>query len=153
MRPRVDTLTDLDKERLVKAAMDVRRYAYAPYSGYKVGAAVRVRGGAVYSGCNVENAVHTPAVCAERNAVFKAISEGKRKFVAIAVATSNGAFPCGVCRQVLREFCRDLVILVADHRGRRVETSLARLLPQSFGPESVSGRVGGKARLPRQSRT
>ena len=125
-------------EQLVELAKDAMTRAYSPYSGYKVGAALLCADGSVYQGCNIENASFTPTVCAERTAVFKAVSEGKRNFTAIAVCGGKsgvitGPFPpCGVCRQVLREFCEDgFLIYIADAQGFQTVT-LADLLPYSF---------------------
>lgn len=133
-------LSQTEKEALVAAAVKARENSYSPYSGYKVGAAVLTATGKTYTGCNVENAVHAPAICAERVAIAKAVSEGERVFVAAAVATSNGAYPCGVCRQALREFCQNILVLVANAGGCWTEVVLTDLLPESFGPEDVQRR-------------
>ena len=125
----------MSPEELVARAALAREYAYAPYSGYHVGAALLTRSGRVYLGANVENAVYSLTVCAERTAVFKAVSEGEREFEAIAVVTPNGGSPCGACRQVLREFAPNLVVYIADADGNYRQTSVAELLPDSFGPE------------------
>lgn len=119
---------------LIQLALEMRERAYAPYSGYRVGAALLSASGRVFTGCNVENAVYPLGLCAERVAVFKAISEGERHFTAIAVATENGGTPCGACRQVLSEFAPDLRILLVDAQGAVRETSLRVLLPEPFGP-------------------
>ncbi|MCX7691294.1 cytidine deaminase [Thermoflexus sp.] len=119
---------------LVELAFLMRERAYAPYSGYRVGAALLSVSGQVFTGCNVENAVYPLGLCAERVAVFKAISEGEHRFTTIAIATENGGTPCGACRQVLSEFAPDLRILLVDARGTVRETSLRALLPEPFGP-------------------
>jgi cytidine deaminase len=113
--------------------------AYAPYSGYRVGAALLCADGTVYTGCNIENASYTPTVCAERTAFFKAITDGKREFTAIAVCGGKhgvleGFFPpCGVCRQVMREFCQDsFLVHMAGADGAIKSFTLAQLLPESF---------------------
>ncbi len=124
---------EFDHQALIRRAIEARERAYAPYSGYAVGAALLGKSGRVYTGCNVENAVYPLGMCAERVAVFKATSEGERDFVAIAVATENGGSPCGSCRQVLREFGADIVVLIADTAGAFRETTLEALLPDSFG--------------------
>ena len=125
--------------RLIGAAQTVRRHAYAPYSHYPVGAALLTRSGKIYTGVNVENAAFPSGMCAERVAVFKAVSEGERAFEAIAVVTENGGAPCGACRQVLAEFGTDLEVVVADASGRVVlEATLADLLPASCGPQSLA---------------
>jgi cytidine deaminase len=124
--------------RLVDRAIAARQRAYAPYSRYLVGAALLGRGGAIYDGCNVENAAYSGSICAERTAVVRAVAEGEREFDAIAVATENGGSPCGVCRQFLREFDHGhLRILIATPDGHYREHTLADLLPDSFGPEDL----------------
>jgi cytidine deaminase len=120
------------REKLVAQATQAREHAYAPYSGYSVGAALLGKSGRVYTGCNVENAVYPLVTCAERVAVVKAVSEGEREFVAIAVVTKNGGAPCGSCRQTVREFGEDIVVLIADTSGDCRETTIAELLPDSF---------------------
>ncbi len=129
-------MTDqISPEELVERALSARAHAYAPYSGYAVGAALLTASGRVYLGANVENAVYSLTICAERTAIFKAVSEGERAFEAMAVATSNGGSPCGACRQVLREFAPGLPLYIADEQGHYWQTSVAELLPDSFGPE------------------
>ncbi|MCS7251621.1 MAG: cytidine deaminase [Anaerolineae bacterium] len=123
---------------LVKLALQMRERAYAPYSGYRVGAALLAASGQVFTGCNVENAVYPLGLCAERVAVFKAISEGEHRFTTLAIATENGGTPCGACRQVLSEFAPDLRILLVDAKGTVRETSLRALLPEPFGPENIN---------------
>ena len=128
----------MTKEQLCELAKKAMSGAYAPYSGYWVGAALLCDDGTVYTGCNIENASYTPTVCAERTAFFKAVSDGKRAFSAIAICGGKegritGFFPpCGVCRQVMREFCKDdfTVYLIGD--GEVKERTLAQLLPDSF---------------------
>lgn len=124
-------------EDLVARAVSAQGFAYAPYSSYPVGAALLTRSGRVYQGANVENATYSLTVCAERIAVFKAVSEGEREFEAIAVVTLNGGSPCGACRQVLREFAPNLTVYIADSQGNYRQTSVAALLPDSFGPEHL----------------
>lgn len=132
------TLTDEAIATLVQTAIEASRNAYAPYSGYHVGAALRAKDGTVYSGCNVENAAYSPTICAERTALAKAVSEGRRAFDTLVVTTNNGGFPCGVCRQVLYEFAPDLRVIIADMEGQiRHDLSLAELLPHGFGPHSL----------------
>ena len=123
---------------LIEAALQVRQRAYAPYSHYKVGAALLTASGQVYLGCNVENAAYPTCMCAERVAIYKAVSEGELQFVAIVVATENGGTPCGSCRQVLAEFGLDTVVLIVDGQGVvRQETTVRVLLPGAFGPEDL----------------
>ena len=133
-------------EKLIEMAIEARRAAYAPYSGYRVGAALLTKSGKVYLGCNIENASYTPTVCAERVAVFKAVSEGEKEFAAIAVCGGNkeeieGGFPpCGVCRQVLREFCHpeELQVYLIEQGGAYKTVTLAELLPYGFGPDYMN---------------
>jgi cytidine deaminase len=117
---------------LIEVASNVRRNAYAPYSGYRVGAALLTVSGAVYAGCNVENASYGLSICAERSAAVKAISEGDGEFEAIAVVTDDGGSPCGACRQFLREFGEDIVIILADIQGKYTLTTIGELLPRAF---------------------
>ena len=130
--------------QLLALAKQAREQAYAPYSGVTVGAALETLAGKVYLGCNIENAAYGPTNCAERTAFFKAVSEGERQFRAIAVVggkdgAPEGFFPpCGVCRQVMREFCAgDFLIYLQGPDGTVKTMTLAELLPQSFGPENV----------------
>ena len=124
-------------DNLLKAAIEARERSYSPYSHYKVGAALLTTSGKIYTGCNIENAAYTPSNCAERTAIFKAVSEGERDFSAIAVATSNGGAPCGICRQVIREFAPNLSIIVGNLEGNYQVFTLSDLLPHSFGPEDL----------------
>jgi cytidine deaminase len=123
---------------LVEAARQARAHAYAPYSEYRVGAAVRTSSGLVFTGANVENAAYPSGMCAERVALYQAVSQGERDIEALAVVTENAGAPCGACRQVLAEFGATARILLADATGRiRIETSLPELLPRAFGPEDL----------------
>ena len=129
------TLTNDMRRQLIQLAQQVRDKAYAPYSNYRVGAALLTVSGRFFTGCNVENAAYPTGICAERVAVFKAVSEGERQFNAIAVVTSNGGTPCGSCRQVLAEFGLETVVLIADAEGKLCqECRLSELLPGAFGP-------------------
>lgn len=131
-------LTDDSREKLVQIASEARNWAYAPYSNYLVGASVLTQSGRIYDGVNVENAAYPVAMCAERVALFKAISEGEKQFQALAVVTRNGGTPCGSCRQVLAEFGLDTIILVANESGKVLhEAPLRELLPDSFGPAQL----------------
>lgn len=133
-------------EELVHLAIEARDHAYVPYSHFSVGAALLTSGGTVYQGCNIENAAYTPSNCAERTAFFKAVYEGERSFSAIAVvggaegqAISDWCAPCGVCRQVMREFCdpdRFCIILARSEHEYR-STLLREILPESFGPDTL----------------
>ena len=132
-------ITDELKEKLVQAAIDVRQWAYAPYSGYRVGAALLADSGEIYDGVNVENAAFPTGTCAERAAIFTAVSQGERQFSAIAVVSSNGGAPCGACRQVLAEFGLDTIVFVADDQGKiQQETTVNELLPGAFGPGDLT---------------
>lgn len=130
-------ITDDQRKRLIEAAIDVRQHAYAPYSNYLVGAAILVEGDRIFSGVNVENASYGLTICAERTAVFKAISEGFQKILAVAVVTENGGSPCGACRQVLIEFAADVPVWLLGPDGHGRETTLHSLLPDHFGPEHL----------------
>jgi len=128
-------LTNELRTRLIQLALEARERAYAPYSNYQVGAALVTPSGRYFTGANVENAAYPTSMCAERVAIFKAVSEGKREFVALAVVTNNGGTPCGACRQVMAEFGLDTVVLIADAEGNlRQEARLSELLPGAFGP-------------------
>lgn len=134
----------MNEKELCKEAIDAMKNAYAPYSGYKVGAALLTEKGKLFAGCNIENAAYTPTVCAERVALFNAISSGERNFTAIAVAGGkdgviSGAFPpCGVCRQVMAEFCApDFTVLVVTGEGSYKKYTLNELFPQAFTPKNI----------------
>jgi cytidine deaminase len=127
-------------DELIAGAAAARERAYAPYSKFKVGAALKGKSGRVYAGCNVENAVNGSSICAERTAIFKAVSEGEREFEAIAVVTENGASPCGGCRQVMMEFAPDMAVIIADTQGRSRFTTVRDLLPDGFTPEHLPRR-------------
>jgi cytidine deaminase len=127
-------------DELIASAAAARERAYAPYSKFKVGAALKGKSGRVYAGCNVENAVNGSSICAERTAIFKAVSEGEREFEAIAVVTENGASPCGGCRQVMMEFAPDMAVIIADTQGRARFTTVRDLLPDGFTPEHLPRR-------------
>jgi cytidine deaminase len=131
-------LTDKERRALIDLANEARRRAYTPYSNYPVGAALRTKSGRIFTGCNVENAAYPTGMCAERIAIFKAISEGEREFEVIAVVTSNGGSPCGGCRQVMAEFGLDTIVLIGDGEGRLIqETTVAGLLPGAFTPKDL----------------
>ena len=136
-----------DKE-LITAAFNAMEKAYAPYSGYKVGAALLCKNGKLFTGCNIENASYTPTVCAERTAFFKAVSEGEREFEKIAVVggkdgnVTDTFMPCGVCRQVMTEFCKaDFTVLVAKSADEYCSYTLEQLLPHSFSDKYMKDQV------------
>jgi cytidine deaminase len=134
-------LTDEVRHHLIDLANEARQRAYAPYSNYPVGAALRTKSGKVFTGVNVENAAYPTSMCAERTAVFKAVSEGEREFDVIAVVTDNGGSPCGSCRQVLAEFGQDTIVLIANGDGKLLqETTVRDLLPGAFTPEHLVNR-------------
>jgi cytidine deaminase len=134
----VTMLTNELRTRLIELALEARQRAYAPYSKYKVGAALLTPSGRFFTGCNVENAAYPTGICAERVAVFKAVSEGEHAFVALAVVTGNGGTPCGACRQVMAEFGLDTLVLIADGEGLlKQEIRLSELLPGAFGPRDL----------------
>lgn len=133
-------------EELIAAAIDQLAFSYAPYSDFKVGAALLTQEGRIFTGCNIENASYTPTNCAERTAFFKAVSEGERQFRAICIVGGQGgvltgyAAPCGVCRQVMREFCDPdtFEIILAVSKEKYDIYKLKDLLPMGFGPENLA---------------
>lgn len=136
----------MTEKALCQEAIVAREAAYAPYSGFRVGAALLTASGKVYRGCNIENASYTPTVCAERTAMFKAVSEGEREFAMLAVAGGDGSLPtgafppCGVCRQVLAEFCPpDFPVLLVTGEDSFARHTLAELLPLAFGVDYMKG--------------
>ena len=137
---------DINVQELVKKALDMRKMSYTPYSHFNVGAALLSKDGIVFTGCNIENAAFTPSNCAERTAFFKAVSEGVRDFSAIAIAGGpqgvdklDYCTPCGVCRQVMMEFCdpETFKVYIAIDRDRYREYRLKDLLPGGFGPSNL----------------
>ena len=140
-------MSEIDNKKLVSEAIKARKKSYAPYSHYKVGAALLSSDDEIIHGCNIENATFTPTICAERTAFFKAISEGIMDFEKIAIVGglesesdcfTNYAYPCGVCRQVMREFCSDdFGIIVGKSVEEFEEYTLKDILPMSFGPENL----------------
>ncbi|MDO4555196.1 MAG: cytidine deaminase [Lachnospiraceae bacterium] len=134
-----------EEEKLIETAMNQLAFSYAPYSDFKVGAAIETMDGEIYGGCNIENAAFGPGNCAERTAIFKAVSEGKRHFKRIAIVGGKAGCvrdycpPCGVCRQVMREFCSPnfQIILAKNSKDYKVMT-LNELFPESFGPDQLA---------------
>jgi cytidine deaminase len=134
-------ISDEVKKKLIESSLGARRWAYAPYSKYAVGAALLTSSGKIYEGVNVENAVYSATICAEHVAIVKAVSEGEKKFIAIAVATDNAGTPCGTCRQVLSEFGGDIQVLIINGEGVvELETTVAELFPRAFGPKDLPGK-------------
>lgn len=127
-----------DRDSLIRAAREAGERAYAPYSHYYVGTALRAADGTIYQGCNVENASYPAGICAERVALVKAVSEGTREFDALAVVTRDGGAPCGICRQMLYEFAPQLRVIIARTDGHVVfDGVLNELLPLGFGPSHL----------------
>lgn len=136
----------MNDNELIHFALKAREASYSPYSHFAVGAALLCESGLVYSGCNIENASYSPTICAERTTIFKAVSEGNKSFVKIAIVGGNSekpienyAYPCGVCRQVMREFCNpdNFEVIVAIDENRYKKFKLKELLPEGFGPEDL----------------
>lgn len=127
------------KLELISTARKAREEAYAPYSKYKVGAALLGKSGRIYAGCNVENASYGATICAERVAIVKAVSEGETSFLALAVVTEGNepASICGICRQFLAEFGLDIFIILTNLDGKKIETTLDKYLPAAFGPNCL----------------
>jgi len=133
------TIAKEERQSLIDLANEARRRAYAPYSKYPVGAALRTKSGRLYTGVNVENAAYPHTMCAERVAVFKAVSEGETEFEVLAVVTNNGGSPCGGCRQVLAEFGLDTIVLIANGDGKLQKVmTVGELLPEAFTPRHLS---------------
>lgn len=137
----------MTNEELILEAKKARLHAYTPYSHFQVGAALETKDGKIYHGCNIENAAYGPTNCAERTAFFKAVYEGERAFTRIAIVGGPAGkeadatcAPCGVCRQVMREFCEpnSFKILLVDGKGGVIEKTLEEILPLSFGPEDLN---------------
>lgn len=146
-------LKDIPVKEMIRAAMEARKKAYAPYSHYQVGAALLTRELRIYTGCNIENAAYGPSVCAERTAIVKAVSEGWRKWKAIAIVGSPAgeeisqyAYPCGVCRQVMQEFADpdEFVVIVAKNQEDYKMNRLRDLLPEGFGPGNIAASPDGR---------
>ena len=137
----MNRIDQAELHRMLERACEAREPAYAPYSGFRVGACLRASGGRYYMGCNIENAAYTPTNCAERTALFTAVYEGERSFDAIAIACSGDlpAYPCGVCRQALAEFCApEMPVIVCNANGESEQTTLGDLLPHSFGRKDLA---------------
>ena len=132
------TLTDQEKQGLVDLANTARERAYVPYSRYAVGSSIRTKNGRIFTGVNIENAAYPQTMCAERVAIFKAVSEGEKDFEVITVVTDNGGSPCGGCRQVMAEFGLSTIVILADGKGKILqETTVEQLLPGAFTPEHL----------------
>lgn len=133
------TLTNEERKALIDLANTARQRAYVPYSNYPVGAALRTKTGRIFTGVNVENAAYPQTICAERVAIFKAVSEGEKEFEVISVVTDNGGSPCGGCRQVMAEFGLDTIVLIANGVGKLLkEMTVKDLLPEAFTPDQLT---------------
>lgn len=131
--------TEIDE--VVRLACEARLKAYAPYSKYKVGAALRTKAGKIYPGVNVENAAYPSTICAERTAIFSAVANGDREFDLIAVVTENGGYPCGGCRQVMAEFALDMTVVIADEHGKVHNIHpVSDLLLGAFTPDFLTNK-------------
>lgn len=128
-----------EEEKLIAAARQAREFAHAPYSGFRVGAAVRTKSGRIFSGCNIENASYGLTLCAERVAIFKAVSEGEREFDSIVVVADTEKLtpPCGACRQIIWEFCGDIPVILANLKGKIERESAGKLLPRPFDSSHI----------------
>ncbi len=126
------------QKKLIEAARDVRKRAYAKYSNFKVGAAVETADGKIYQGCNIENASYSLTQCAERTALYTAVAAGESKFIQLVVATENGVSPCGACRQVIWELCGDIPITMVDEQGNIKATTSTELLPAAFDERDLT---------------
>jgi len=137
----------MNEEKLVEMAFKARKFSYSPYSNFQVGAALLAKNGKIYQGCNIESASYTPTNCGERTAIFKAVSEGVKEFTAIVIVGGPAdaldidyCFPCGVCRQVMAEFCEDdFKILLANSQNQTKVYTLNEILPNRFGPKNLQG--------------
>jgi len=138
-------VSDLELSGLIKRAEEARERAYAPYSKFKVGAALQAKTGEIYAGCNIESSSYGLTICAERVALFKAISEGVRDFIRIVVTADTKEFcpPCGACRQVLADFAPELKVILLSSSGKTKETTIAELLPEAFGHDFLRHRETG----------
>lgn len=138
----IEPLTLAERDALIAHAEKAREHAYCPYSHYPVGAALLTEEGKIYEGCNIENAAYSPGNCAERTAFFKAVYEGEKHFRAIAVVgnSEKPSWPCGLCRQVMAEFCASDFIIVTANKDRSVTVTatLEQMLPHRFGPENLA---------------
>lgn len=140
-------MTESQKSALLSKAHEMLNFSYTPYSGFKVGAALLCKSGKIFGGCNIENAAYSPSNCAERTAFFSAVSSGEREFEAIAVVGGENGIvkdfcpPCGVCRQVMMEFCnaKSFKIILQDGSGHTKEFSLEEILPEGFGAKNLQG--------------
>lgn len=138
----MNEIREFEIKKMLKLAKEAKERAYAPYSFFRVGACLKAGSGAYYQGCNIENAAYSPTNCAERTAVFKAVYEGERRFEAIAITSDSesATFPCGVCRQVLAEFCKsDMPVICSNNALEYKIFELGELLPEAFTRAALKG--------------
>ena len=128
----------MSDNELIQIAIEMRSQAFAPYSNYKVGAAVLTDSGKIFGGCNIENSSYSLTICAERVALFKAVSEGETKFKALSVSTNNAGMPCGACRQVIWDICGNISVLICDNNSLITKTESIKLLPMPFDATKLS---------------
>ncbi len=130
----------MSNQELIKKAHEAKEYAYVPYSHFKVGAALLTKSGKVYTGCNIENASYGATNCAERTAIFKAVSEGEMEFDSIAIVSSSNelTYPCGICRQVMSEFMPDGKVILSNSKGQVLEYTVNELLPHNFNSDLLN---------------
>ena len=128
----------MSDNELIQKAIEMRSQALAPYSNYKVGAAVLTDSGKIFGGCNIENSSYSLTICAERVALFKAVSEGETKFKALSVSTNNAGMPCGACRQVIWDICGNISVLICDNNSLITKTESIKLLPMPFDATKLS---------------
>lgn len=129
----------MDDRKLVQSAEEAKKFAYVPYSKFQVGAALRTKSGKIYTGCNIENASYGATNCAERTAIFKAVSEGEIDFDAIAIVSSSGDFtyPCGICRQVIAEFNPNIKLILGNEKGEIKDYDFEEILPYAFKKQDI----------------
>lgn len=139
-------MSEIDEGKLIEAARRAREISVAPFSNFKVGAAVETEDGKIYTGCNIESASYGLTVCAERVAIWKALSEGERRFKALAVVTGTESLtpPCGTCRQIIWEFCRDTTVILANLNGDSQTVRMSELLPRAFDARFLKEATRGK---------
>ena len=128
----------MSDNELIKKAIEMRSRALAPYSNYRVGAAILTESGKIFSGCNIENSSYSLTICAERVALFKAVSEGEKKFKALSVSTNNAGMPCGACRQVIWDICGNIQVLICDNNSLITKIESFKLLPMPFDATKLS---------------
>ncbi len=129
----------MDYKELITASRKAKRFSFSPYSKFRVGAALLTKSGKIFTGCNIENSSYSLTICAERTAIFKAISEGEKKFIALAIATDENGFttPCGACRQVISDLAGDIEIILINGKGKQLVLNMDKLLPHPFTSKNL----------------